>query len=330
MNGMDMSAHSEHQHGMDMGPLSFSCDGKPWSGMGPERPGEWWIFFCAGLAMTLWCTHWTISIFRRYLSSVMSNRHPYHALPYHPIPRLAGSWPIEGALKASVSLVGIFSLLLFSHPASPRICGPNTPRAGHLSPDALYVSEDIWILFGFLLSGMIDVIGHYTHLPNNMEHAFLAAAFGLQAFLLRKEVHGDMLDSMMFLLLFYAVFGTTLSVLAEMVAPSSFWAGCARLFTTWMQAIWYFACARFLYEDRLAWSTIPPDMAPGMFVPVVFVGWMNTTGLGLLLAFILVRWWASRHPEEYEQVALLGDPSRAPSAAIQLGKASRAKNTGLS
>eukprot|EP00983_Pelagomonas_calceolata_P028862 904815-Pelagomonas_calceolata.AAC.1 len=29
MNGMDMSAHSEHQHGMDMGPLSFSCDGKP-------------------------------------------------------------------------------------------------------------------------------------------------------------------------------------------------------------------------------------------------------------------------------------------------------------
>eukprot|EP00967_Tisochrysis_lutea_P052970 scaffold65732_cov22-Tisochrysis_lutea.AAC.1 len=50
-----------------------------------------------------------------------------------------------------------------------------------------------------------------------------------------------------------------------------------------LQAIWYFACARFLYEDRLAWSTIPPDMAPGMFVPVVFVGWMNTTGLGLLL-----------------------------------------------
>jgi len=50
------------------------------------------------------------------------------------------------------------------------------------------------------------------------------------------------------------------------------------------QAIWYFAAARFLYEGRKAWQTTnPPDMAPGMFAPVVFVAWMNTTGLSLLL-----------------------------------------------
>jgi hypothetical protein len=87
-----------------------------WSGMGPERPGEWWIFFSAGLLLTLWSLHWTISIFRRYLKSLMSTRTSYSALPIHPVRKLAGDWPIEGALKALISSVGILSLLLCSNP----------------------------------------------------------------------------------------------------------------------------------------------------------------------------------------------------------------------
>jgi hypothetical protein len=38
-----------------------------------------------------------------------------------------------------------------------------------------------------------------------------------------------------------------------------------------------------MYESHTAWSTTDPmDMAPGMMIPVLFVAWMNVTGLGLL------------------------------------------------
>lgn len=35
------------------------------------------------------------------------------------------------------------------------------------------------------------------------------------------------------------------------------------------QAVWYFACARLLHEQRVAWDSYQPvpDMAPGMFAP---------------------------------------------------------------
>eukprot|EP00983_Pelagomonas_calceolata_P059990 1146172-Pelagomonas_calceolata.AAC.1 len=46
---------------------------------------------------------------------------------------------------------------------------------------------------------MIDVIGHYTHLPNNMEHAFLAAAFGLQVWFawMSKGTYGSLQPSVL-------------------------------------------------------------------------------------------------------------------------------------
>ncbi|KAF5828774.1 hypothetical protein DUNSADRAFT_17091 [Dunaliella salina] len=145
-----------------------------------------------------------------------------------------------------------FTLLPVS--CSPRICGPDTPRAGHLSPEALYVSEDIWIQFGFLLSGVPAAQG---------------GAWGHAG---QHDVPADVLCGV-----------CNHGVRAGRNGGASFLLGGMRALVHNMDAV-----------------------------------------------FILVRWWASRFPEEYEQVALLGDPSRAPSAAIQLGKTTRTKSMGLS
>jgi hypothetical protein len=59
---------------------------------------------------------------------------------------------------------------------------------------------------------------------------------------------------------------------------------CQAFACTWPQGIWYCTAARVLYEGRPAWdSNHPePDMAPEMYIPVVFVMWMNITALALL------------------------------------------------
>lgn len=50
------------------------------------------------------------------------------------------------------------------------------------------------------------------------------------------------------------------------------------------QAVWYFCCARILHEGRPAWDSMQPapDMGPAMYVPVVYVLWMNILSVTLL------------------------------------------------
>lgn len=48
-------------------------------------------------------------------------------------------------------------------------------------------------------------------------------------------MYADALDAIMIQLLGYAVIGTVVALLAEMAVPESLAAGCARVYTAWMQ-----------------------------------------------------------------------------------------------
>jgi len=205
-------------------------------------------------------------------------------------------------LKCFVPLICIFVELWWAHGHwRSNMCQPGSKREGHFDIEAHHNFSNTWSLFGFLVAGMVDVASGFVELPSGMQHFMTSAAFGLQAFLLHEAGYPNILGIMSLYLLFMVVAGTAVAMWIEMALPDSFWPGALKVYCMWMQAIWYFGCARVMYEHRTAWDELMPvrDMAPGMFVPVVFVMWMNVVSLLLLIVFLFMRWWCSAHLNEH-------------------------------
>uniref|UniRef100_A0A7S0RJJ5 Transmembrane protein 45B n=1 Tax=Chlamydomonas leiostraca TaxID=1034604 RepID=A0A7S0RJJ5_9CHLO len=294
--GMDMSGDMD----MSMGGISMTCDGKPFGAMGyGGRVSSWSNHFLAGFALFFWALHWNLNIFKNYLTS--SKHAPYTAQTTFTVFGVNVTWSLEGVLKITLSFIGIIYQLLGHGHWSDNVCEDGTEREGHFSITHMHSWENSWILFCFMVSGVVDVASVYLDLPPNTQHFFTAAAFGLNAFMLRQGTYVDMLDDMCYYLMFLAATGTALAMVAEITTPESLWAGVTRVYCTWMQAIWYFACARILYEGRPAWDTMKPlpDMGPAMYVPVVFVMWMNILSFGMLALYLGMRWWYSAHLNEH-------------------------------
>lgn len=57
----------------------------------------------------------------------------------------------------------------------------------------------------------------------------------VQAFMLNQGTYVDMLDEMCYYLMFLTAATTCISMLVEIATPDSLWAGCTRVYSTWMQ-----------------------------------------------------------------------------------------------
>lgn len=296
-----MSSHSDHSHDADaVSGITLTCDSHPFGLMGYEgRASSWGNHFFAGFLLFFWALHWNISIFKKYLTS--SKQTPYTAQTTFQVWGFNVSWSVEGVLKIALPFIGILYQLLGQGSWSSNVCAPGTAREGHFNVNNIHSWENSWILFCYMVAGMVDVASQYLDLPPNTQHFFTAAAFGLNAFMLNQGTYVDMLDEMCYYLMFLTAATTCISMLVEIATPDSLWAGCTRVYSTWMQAIWYFACARVLYESRPNWDTMKPvpDMGPAMYLPVVYVMWMNFLSLAMLGLYLGMRWWYGAHLNDH-------------------------------
>jgi hypothetical protein len=67
---------------------------------------------------------------------------------------------------------------------SSNVCPTGSKRAGHFDVTHVYVWQDVWTLFSFLVSGLVDLAASSgwlrRQLPPHMPHSVTAVAFGLQ------------------------------------------------------------------------------------------------------------------------------------------------------
>jgi len=292
---MSIDDHSGHMGDMHASHQSFDCSGNVWMDMGSDKSGTWSGHVLAGVALLIWNLHWNFNVFRNFL--LQSRQKPYRSSSTYPIPLIPDYIPVEAALKIIVPLCGILMNLFGPEGRRSNICADGTVRAGHFDPTNIFRYADAWLLFTFMASGMVDLLGWAVELPSGTQHFFLVAAFALKSFILSEGQYADMLESMVYFMLFMVTAGTALFLLAEMIWPESFLASCGRVYCTYLQAIWYFGAARLLFEGRTAWNTTEPmpDMSPAMFVPVPFVFWMNFTSLTMFLGYLGMRWAFKSH-----------------------------------
>lgn len=269
--------------------MSYSCSGAAWTDPQGDKAGTWTAHILTGVALLLWGLHWTFATFCGWL--FQTRQRPYRSRTAYSLPILPSHWPIESVFKVLVPLAGIFFNLIDSHGWRSNVCPPGAAHAGHFNPDTVYSYANVWILVGFLLSGLVDLLGNLIELPPGTERFFLSLGFMMQAFILSEWNYGSMLAGNLYYLVFLLSAGAVFFILAEIVWPHSFFVSCGRIFCVNLMAIWYFCIARFLYENRLAWDSVHPlpDMAPAAFVPVPFVFWMNFTSLFMFLGYLLMR-----------------------------------------
>jgi len=201
-------------------------------------------------------------------------------------------------LKVTIPFIAFVLELYYA--GGSNLCPSDTARAGHFYVSHIYNWANAWCLLTFMLAGIIDLVGRYVDLPTGTQHFFTAAAFLLQSFILVEGQHADMLEDMVYYMLFLLVASTAAFMVAEMIWPDSFLVSCGKLYCMYMQGIWYLSIARIIYGNVPAWSTTKPlpDMAPAMFVPVPFVFWMNFTSLMLVGVYMLLRWVFKAHLNE--------------------------------
>lgn len=275
---------------MNMGkPMSYSCSGTGWMDAAGNKQGTWIGHVLAGTALLAWAMHWNYAVNRAWL--LQTRQRPYESQSSWPLSFVPQRLPVEALCKLVLPLAGIVVNIVGASGARSNVCPEHTPRAGHFDPDTMFYFANVWVLAAIVLSGMVDLLGLVVELPQGTAAAFSSVPFLFQGFIVGEAQHGNMLAANLYLLLSWVSLLTAMFTLLELVWPSSFFTSSGKVYTLYIQAIWYFAIARFLYEGRPAWDMLKPvpDMAPAMLVPVPFVFWLNVTSFAMFLVYMLVK-----------------------------------------
>ncbi|MEW5311383.1 MAG: hypothetical protein WDW38_003104 [Sanguina aurantia] len=143
-----------------------------------------------------------------------------------------------------------------------------------------------------------------THVTAGRPQVFLTLAFALSALMLgTSQEAGESFRQGVYHLLYLATAACAALTAGEALFPSAFLLSCGRALALAMQGVSYLLVSRVLFEGRAAWqSEDPADMAPSMFVPVLFIMWLQLTSLIMFGVFVAVR-WLHEAPEDVEEEA---------------------------
>eukprot|EP00879_Flechtneria_rotunda_P026539 GHRR01028304.1.p1 GENE.GHRR01028304.1~~GHRR01028304.1.p1 ORF type:complete len:203 (+),score=66.65 GHRR01028304.1:453-1061(+) len=154
-----------------------------------------------------------------------------------------------------------------------------------------------------VLSGMVDLLHHYSPLPAGIPHGFLSLGFGTSAFLMLAHTKPEPLDGLVHQLLGLCMAGVSVTVLASGIWPRSFAVGAAKSLMLMMEGCWFFAITHILFSGDVTWAASHPgDMTRIIFTPVLFA-WIFIGLLCFMLAVFLMMQLAlvgsRRHPKGF-------------------------------
>lgn len=262
-----------------------------------------------GLFFAIWGTWWLIALFDTYLTAMAMATHrssspsagQFSSKPWYRVffgPLWLRRMPLEPLLKVFLPGMGILGELWLGHESWRTL----------IAPDGKFVVENIndWqhsaMYFAFCLSGIIDLVGFYSQLPDTTEHAFLSLAFLTQGILLVFHLKGPAIEVMVHLILVLQIFATFISMVLEGFNRSSIVIASLRPLLTLLQGIWWIQTAFIMFTADPAYD--PDYMGGTMMVPAVFV--MHILWLAALGAFVLLfmrRMYVSKYGREIEFVS---------------------------
>ncbi|MEW5300266.1 MAG: hypothetical protein WDW36_003207 [Sanguina aurantia] len=183
-------------------------------------------------------------------------------------------------------------------------CATSTPRMDHFFVEHINNWQNACVLLAFLASGIVDLASLAIELPEGLDKVFLTLAFALSALMLgTSQEAGESFRQGVYHLLYLATAACAALTAGEALFPSAFLLSCGRALALAMQGVSYLLVSRVLFEGRAAWqSEDPADMAPSMFVPVLFIMWLQLTSLIMFGVFVAVR-WLHEAPEDVEEEA---------------------------
>jgi hypothetical protein len=215
----------------------------------------------------VWGLWWLVAMFDTYLKALALNRkfssRPWYYVFFGPI------WlqriPLEPLLKVILPSFGILGELWLGHESWRTL----------IATDGKFVVDNIndWqhsaMYLAFVTSGVIDLVGFYSQVPESLELGFLSLSFLVQGILLVFHLKGPAIEVMVHLILVLQIFATFLSMLAEASHRSNIVVASLRPILTFLQGVWWIQTAFIMFTADPAYD--PDYMGGTMMVPAVFV-----------------------------------------------------------
>jgi hypothetical protein len=254
--------------------------------LGHILPG---CFFC------FWGSYWLISVFRLYLKS--NGKTAFQSKAWYEF-KYCTRVPLEPLLKIFLPFIGINGELWAGHSHYRHLYDPD----GHFTEHHLQDWQHSAMYLAFMLSGCVDLLSHYTNLPNAIGHAYLSVAFLIEGMLLAFHLKGYQLEVYVHLLLVLTVFATVAAMFAEMRFRNNILWATARPILVLQQGVWFIQVAHILFRDNLAWD--PDYHGSGMMAPVVYVTWFMVVMFCSLLVFMAMKLYYQKYKKTYKPLAV--------------------------
>ncbi len=247
-----------------------------------------------GAVFIVWGLWWACGAAR--LAARAGARRPYRARAWHPGPRPRLRL-LEPALKVAGPVLGIAVELWLDHLGDggyQRLhCPPGSARAGRFDLANVNNWQHAAAYPAFILAGAVDLLGECAPagaVPDGAEHAALALALALMAFLMGTHEKHEPLDRQLHWILFLAMAAAAAAVLVELRARGTPLAGAARAAAAALLGAWFCAIGAVMQGGAPAWAPGAGGamLAPALLVVVALVS-VVATGAVYALAFALER-----------------------------------------
>lgn len=137
---------------------------------------------------------------------------------------------------------------------------------------------------GFVMSGMVDLLGAVVSFPKNTSRALLAYAFFAMAFIMGLHEKHDAMDKAVHFLLFIAMSMASLGVLLEAARPRSPICAAARAVSVIMLGAWFWQAGVIEFEHHPQWSE--EYIGGAMLTPVAYIGIFSGIVFCAILAYV--------------------------------------------
>ncbi|GAB4817260.1 hypothetical protein N2152v2_004306 [Parachlorella kessleri] len=290
---MDMTAHDHTGHSgaflqQEPEDMRLECDGT----IGHVLPGA---------VLIMWGSWWAYNICLRYLASRRGA--PYRASSWFP---MAQRWLryLEPAMKVILPPMAVSIELYFDHPDGFRYlyCPEGTKLAGRFAVTHMNNWQHTSSYPAFFLSGVVDFLGMFIHVPQGLSQAFLAVAFSAEAFLMALHKKHLPLDEMVHWLLYVTMVLCVAFILLEMRYSRSVLIGAGKAASLVFQGAWLVETAKIMMEDQPQWSM--EYMGSTMMAPVAF------TMIGVFTCFCFMSLYVVM--VVLQEKGLLWEPSYTP------------------
>lgn len=238
-----------------------------------------------GSMFIIWSSWWLFACLRDHILS--SPERPYRSKAWFILPILP-NFPLEPVLKVAGTAIGIIGELWFGQVHFTYMYNTDgTFNHGHINN-----WQHAAMYFAYMVSGIVDLAGRYTDLPQDSEQAALAIAFIVEGLLLGFHLKGSPLEIIVHKLLVITIAASALVMLAEIRYPNNVLLTASRSMLVGLQGIWFIQIAYILFRNKPEWD--PHSMNGTMMVPALYCLYIMLLTLGLLAVYLGLR-FALRH-----------------------------------